>query len=156
MGLCLNWLPRRSGARYRVLQVLARFVILCRCLAISTRVRMPSANQAGLVLEAHPITARSTVRAALQLMNCKQTHVLPVIDDQTGRVVGIVLRQALERGCLKMGHNPDECLIAHHTMREVLGAAGVPARSKPGRSVARQYQVLLDGAGYPLAILKYS
>jgi CBS domain-containing protein len=117
---------------------------------------MPNTNQGGLLLKAHPITARSTVRAALQLMAARDTHVLPVIDDQSGRAVGIVLRQALERGCLKMGHDPDECVIAHHTLREVLGAAGVRARSSPGRSAAGQYRVLLDGAGYPLAILKYS
>ena len=117
---------------------------------------MPNTHEGGLVLEAHPITAHSTVRAALQLMDRTRTHVLPVIDDQSGRAVGIVLRQALERGCLKMGHDPDGCVIAHHTLREVLGPAGVRARSKPGRSAARQYRVLLDGAGYPLAIVKYS
>ena len=109
------------------------------------------ASENGLVIEAHPISARSTVRVALELMGSKQTHVLPVIDEETGRAIGIVLQQALERGCLKMGHDPDSCIVAHHTLREVLGA-GVRARS---RSASSKYQVLLDGAGYPVAILKY-
>ena len=116
---------------------------------------MPNSRDRGLLIEAHPIAARSTVQAALQLMDRKHTHVLPVVDD-SGQAVGIVLRQALERGCLKMGHDPDECLIAHHTLREVLGEAGVRVRSKPGRTAAREYRVLMDAAGYPLAILKYS
>ena len=70
-------------------------------------------------------------------------------------MAGIVLRQALERGCLRMGHDPGECLIANHTLRDVVGVADLGARGSR-RLAARRYQVLLDGAGYPVAILKFS
>jgi CBS domain-containing protein len=115
---------------------------------------MPNPNEGSLLIEAHPITARSTVRAALRLMDTKHAHVLPVIDDYSGQAVGIVLRQALERGCLKMGHDPDECVIAHHTLRDVLDATDVRPRGRSSRAAAMQYRIVLDGAGYPMAILK--
>jgi CBS domain-containing protein len=111
-------------------------------------------GEVGLLIEAHPITAGSTVRVALQLMDANRTHVLPVIEDPSGRAVGIVLRQALERGCLKMGHDPDECVIAHHTLRDVFGSTAVLTGARSSRSAARQYRILLDEAGYPVAILK--
>jgi hypothetical protein len=106
-------------------------------------------------LEAHPIPARSPVRGALRVMDVKRTDVLPVIDEETGQVLGIVLRQALERGCLKMGHKPDECTVAEHTMREVLGTVPAERQGKTRRSVAQQYRLVLDDAGFPLAILWY-
>lgn len=141
--------------RYQILQVLARFDILCHYMATLKPLDTAGTEDGCIRLEAHPIPARSTVSGALRLMAAKRTDVLPVIEDETGQVLGIVLRRALERGCLKMGHKPDECVVAEHTMREVSGVTGASSRAKARRSVAQQYRLVLDEAGFPLAILWY-
>jgi len=115
---------------------------------------MPYSTTQYVQLDANPIKASSTVREALVLMSAKDTRVLSVVDSLTGRALGIVLRQALERGCVKMGHDPDACIVAEHTLREVLESAAAPRRAGR-RHATRAFRLLLDDGGFPLAILQY-
>ena len=59
---------------------------------------LPGTDEAYIRFEAFPITARTPVRAALRVMDVKHIDILPVIEDPSGRAMGIMLRQALERG----------------------------------------------------------
>lgn len=52
--------------------------------------------------------------AALDIIQREDLPYLPVVAEDTGKLVGVVMRKGLERGCWAMGHKPDRCPMANH------------------------------------------
>lgn len=51
---------------------------------------------------------------ALDIMNADELSFLPVVAEDTGKLLGVVLRKGIERGCWGMGHDPDRCPVQNH------------------------------------------
>ncbi|HUG41714.1 MAG TPA: CBS domain-containing protein [Longimicrobiales bacterium] len=51
---------------------------------------------------------------ALDIMNEARLDFLPVVAEDTGKLLGVVLRKGIERGCWGMGHDPDLCAMQNH------------------------------------------
>lgn len=56
---------------------------------------------------------------ALDIIRREDLHYLPVVAEETGKLVGVVMRKGLERGCSGMGHDPDRCPIQNHLKTDV-------------------------------------
>lgn len=51
---------------------------------------------------------------ALEVIQREDLPYLPVVAEATGKLVGVVMRKGLERGCHPMGHDPERCPIPTH------------------------------------------
>lgn len=51
---------------------------------------------------------------ALDVIQREDLPYLPVVAEDTGKLVGVVMRKGLERGCHPMGHDPEGCPIPTH------------------------------------------
>lgn len=51
---------------------------------------------------------------ALDIIRREDLDYLPVVAEDTGKLVGVVMRKGLERGCWATGHDPSRCPIQHH------------------------------------------
>jgi hypothetical protein len=65
------------------------------------------------------IELTQSANAALSRMQEEDIHFLLVVTPDTHRFLGVVLRRALERGCLGMGHRAQECVLANHLKADV-------------------------------------
>lgn len=57
--------------------------------------------------------------AALEIIRRDDLQYLPVVAEDTSKLVGVVMRKGLERGCWGMGHDSDRCRIHHHLKTDV-------------------------------------
>jgi hypothetical protein len=65
------------------------------------------------------VTPHTLASEALQVMQREDTRFLPVVTADAAKFLGVVLRQALERGCATMGHREAECLVISHLKADV-------------------------------------
>lgn len=65
------------------------------------------------------IELEQTADAALNLMQEEDLEFLPVVTPDTHKFLGVVLRRALERGCVEMGHDTTECRLVNHLKADV-------------------------------------
>lgn len=56
---------------------------------------------------------------ALGIIRRENLQYLPVVAEDTGKLVGVVMRKGLERGCWGMGHDLELCRIQNHLKTEV-------------------------------------
>lgn len=56
---------------------------------------------------------------ALDIIRREGLHYLPVVAEDTGKLVGVVMRKGLERGCWGMGHDLARCRIQSHLKTDV-------------------------------------
>ncbi len=61
------------------------------------------------VVEITDVAAR-----ALDVIQGEDLPYLPVVARDTGKLVGVVMRKGLERGCRPMGHDPQRCPVPTH------------------------------------------
>lgn len=61
-----------------------------------------------------PIELGSTTAAARDRMREENRAFLPVVAPGTGKLLGVVLRTAVERACESNGHDPETCPLVHH------------------------------------------
>lgn len=65
------------------------------------------------------LTNRATAAEALARMQEEKSSFLVVVDAENGAFLGVVLRGGLENGCESNGHDPRECPLGQHLLREV-------------------------------------
>jgi CBS-domain-containing membrane protein len=65
------------------------------------------------------VTTRTSAAEALAIMQREDAAFLPVVIADTDRFAGVVLRRALERGCVGMGHREARCLVLNHLKADV-------------------------------------
>ena len=70
-----------------------------------------------------PIPARlalhHSVAAALALLWAMGSSYLVVVAPVTGKLLGVVLRRNLERGCESQGHDPESCPLVRHLYTDI-------------------------------------
>lgn len=71
----------------------------------------------------NPLPARlalhHSVAAARELMAALEYSFLVVVAPVTGKLLGVVLRRTLERGCESRGHDPEECPLVRHLETDI-------------------------------------
>lgn len=76
---------------------------------------------AGDVME--PLPARlalgHSVAAARELMWLAEYSFLVVVAPVTGKLLGVVMRRALEKGCESRGHDPESCPLVRHVETDI-------------------------------------
>ncbi|MEX2571251.1 MAG: hypothetical protein WD737_08075 [Gemmatimonadota bacterium] len=103
------------------------------------------APRAGDQME--PIPARLSLHhstaTALELMGAVDFSFLIVVAPVTGKLLGVVLRRSLERGCEPRGHDPEACPLVRHlktdmdfcfegeSLDEVFGTAATTISARP-------------------------
>jgi CBS domain-containing protein len=65
------------------------------------------------------VTPQTLASEALDTMRRESSAFLPVVAPGSERFLGVVLRRALERGCVAMGHRAAECLVLNHVKADV-------------------------------------
>lgn len=65
------------------------------------------------------VDVRASTQNALDIMNAEGIDALPVVDDAE-RLLGVVLRKGIERGCKYVGHDSATCAVRNHLKRTVL------------------------------------
>lgn len=55
-----------------------------------------------------------TTAEALDVMDDEGMDFVPITSADNGKLLGVVLRRAVERGCLGMGHRAETCIIQNH------------------------------------------
>lgn len=65
------------------------------------------------------VVPNDSAATALQSMEAEDLPLLPVVDPETGAYLGVVLRKAIENGCVRMGHDPATCRVEQHLNRNV-------------------------------------
>jgi CBS domain-containing protein len=86
---------------------------------------IPVENGSGGLVEdvMHPLPARlalhHSVAAARELMWAVGYSFLVVVAPVTGKLLGVVLRRELERGCESRGHDPESCPLVRHLNTDV-------------------------------------
>lgn len=70
-----------------------------------------------------PLPARlalhHSVAAARELMDAAGYSFLIVVAPSTGKLLGVVLRRSLERGCEPRGHDPESCPLVRHLKTDI-------------------------------------
>jgi len=70
-----------------------------------------------------PLPARlalhHSVAAARELMWAFDSSYMVVVAPATGKLLGVVLRRTLERGCESRGHDPEECPLVRHLKTDI-------------------------------------
>lgn len=66
-----------------------------------------------------PIPVNSTAAEARTRMEAEDLEFLTVVSPATGKLVGVVLRGALERACASNGHDPSTCILVEHLKKDV-------------------------------------
>ena len=82
--------------------------------------RHSDSPEAGDVMQPLParLTLQHSVAAARELMELLEYSFLVVVAPVTGKLLGVVLRRALDR-CETWGHDPDECMLVRHVQTDV-------------------------------------
>lgn len=65
------------------------------------------------------LTPRDSASAALTAMTETDSGFVTVVAADTGELLGIVLRRALEFGCDRMGHDMSRCPLSNHLKLDV-------------------------------------
>jgi CBS domain-containing protein len=123
-----------------------------------------------------PLPARlalhHSVAAARELMYAAGFSFLVVVAPSTGKLLGVVLRRALERNCESRGHDPEECPLVRHVytdidfclegelLREVFGSAATAIDPGPPTQRTREARrrnaipvIVVDGNKVPVGLL---
>lgn len=66
-----------------------------------------------------PATLESTAAEARLRMREEDLEFLPVVAPDSGKLLGVVLRGALERACEANGHDPETCHLVHHLKADI-------------------------------------
>lgn len=89
-------------------------------MAEKQRVNGPEAvNEDRVRRVPEPVEISDVTGAALAIIRRDNLQYLPVVAEDTGKLVGVVMRKGLERGCWGMGHDLDRCRIHHHLKTDV-------------------------------------
>lgn len=92
---------------------------------------------------------------ALDIIRREDLHYLPVVAEDTGKLVGVVMRKGLERGCWGMGHDPDRCPIQNHLKTDVeFWFEDDPLDEAALEKAKREPIVVVDRDLKPLAIVQ--
>lgn len=65
------------------------------------------------------LSLQHSVAAALELMEFVEVSYLVVVAPVTGKLLGVVLRRTLERGCEPRGHDPESCPLVRHVKTDI-------------------------------------
>lgn len=104
-------------------------------------------SYAGDLMEPLPahLSLHHSVAAARELMWAFGSSYMVVVAPATGKLLGVVLRRSLERGCESEGHDPESCPLVRHLetdvdfcfegerVDEVFGPAATDIALQPGR-----------------------
>jgi CBS domain-containing protein len=124
-----------------------------------------------------PLPARlalsHSVAAALELMWALDYSVLVVVAPVTGKLLGVVLRRTLERGCEPRGHDTESCPLVRHLktdidfclederLDDVFGASPTeispPGEGRPTPELRRRNAlpvIVVDDFKVPIGLLK--
>lgn len=114
-----------------------------------------SEEQVRVRLTEWSVTLDQTAADALEIMRAEDLSFVPVTAPATGKFLGIVLRRALERGCVGMGHDAQKCPLQHHLKTDVrfVFASDEPDRDAV-RAAASQPVVVVDAALVPVGVLE--
>jgi hypothetical protein len=76
---------------------------------------------AGEVMDTLParLALHHSVAAARELMWAWGFSYLVVVAPVTGKLLGVVLRRALDRGCESRGHDPESCPLVRHLETDI-------------------------------------
>ncbi|HUG39558.1 MAG TPA: hypothetical protein VMM12_03680 [Longimicrobiales bacterium] len=92
---------------------------------------------------------------ALDVMNGDGLDFLPVVAEDTGKFLGVVLRKGIERGCWGMGHDPDRCPMQNHLKTDVrFSFDDEPLDPGMLEVAAREPVVIVDRQLRPVGILR--
>jgi hypothetical protein len=94
-------------------------------------------------------------RRALDIMNADRLDFLPVVAEDTGKLLGVVMRKGIERGCWGMGHDPDRCAMQNHLKTGVRFAFDdEPLDPGTLRAAASEPVVVVDRQLRPVGIVR--
>lgn len=100
------------------------------------------------------VEIQDTTGRALDIMNADGLDFLPVVAEQTGKLLGVVLRKGIERGCWGMGHDPDICPMQNHLKTGIQFAfEDEPLDPSTVEIAAREPVVVVDRQLRPVGIL---
>lgn len=76
---------------------------------------------AGDLMEPLPawLSLQHSVAAARELMWAMGSSFMVVVAPVTGKLLGVVLRRSLERGCESRGHDPETCPLVRHLQTDI-------------------------------------
>jgi CBS domain-containing protein len=124
-----------------------------------------------------PLPARlalhHSVAAARELMWAVGYSFLVVVAPVTGKLLGVVLRRNLERGCESRGHDPESCPLVRHLetdvdfcladekVSEVFGESALAISTRPAGRPAPEVRrrnalplIVVDEDKVPIGLLK--
>lgn len=91
---------------------------------------------------------------ALDIMNDDRLDFLPVVAEDTSKLLGVVLRKGLERGCWGMGHDPNKCSVQNHLKTDVrFSFEDEPLDAGMVEVAGREPVVIVDRQLRPVGIL---
>lgn len=129
---------------------------------------------AGEVMDPLParLALHHSVAAARELMWAAGVSYLVVVAPATGKLLGVVLRRNLEKGCESRGHDPEECPLVRHlstdfdfaveseALTEIFGEApttlATPGEGRPSPEVRRRNAIpviVVDEWKVPVGLL---
>ncbi len=129
---------------------------------------------AGDLMEPLParLALHHSVAAARELMWAFGSSYMVVVAPVTGKLLGVVLRRSLERGCESEGHDPEECPLVRHLetdvdfcfegerVDEVFGAAATDIAPQPARGTPEMRRrnalpvIVVDEYKVPVGLLR--
>ncbi len=130
---------------------------------------------AGDLMEPLParLALHHSVAAARELMWAAGVSYLVVVAPSTGKLLGVVLRRNLEKGCESRGHDPEECPLVRHLstdfdfafegelVSEIFGEApttlATPGEGRPPPEVRRRNAIpviVVDEWKVPVGLLR--
>lgn len=65
------------------------------------------------------LTLEHSVMAACEIMDALDMSFLVIGAPATGRLLGIVVRDALDLSCREEGHDPDDCRLVNHLETDI-------------------------------------
>jgi predicted transcriptional regulator len=93
-----------------------------------------------------------TAASALEAMEVEGIPLLPVVDPATGQFLGVVLRKALQNGCVRMGHDASTCRLDKHLNRNIPSCG---EDEELGEAMLRRsHVVVLDSQRVPLGLVR--
>lgn len=101
------------------------------------------------------VRIQETTARALDAMNEEALDFIPVVGMETGKLLGIVLRNGIERGCLGMDHDPATCGVQNHLKTAVTTCFGdEPLDPALLADAGRKPLVVVDRHMRPIGVLR--
>jgi hypothetical protein len=101
------------------------------------------------------LTPTDLAAKGLALMQAADLPLLPVVDTGSGRLLGAVLRKALENGCVRMRHDPSTCTLHDHLNRNISRCTEDEVLGDDLRAATkRSHVIVVDAHGAPRGFLR--